>query len=163
MAGVGRRPRFTLPVEDVPPARPAVGETLFPARRGPAPMPPAFFTQGYFEDLVKTLNGDAEFKQKAASMNLSVIMAAKDKGLTALLRIKDGQATVQMATPEEKADFKFLGDYATWAANHRGEAALDKLVMTGKLKFIGSIPKIMGLRSQLLVIDRLAQTVPAEM
>lgn len=126
-------------------------------------MPPAFFTPSYFEELATTLNGDPEFRQKTASMSLSIVMSAKDKGLTALLRIQNGQATVQPATPEEKADFKFLGDYATWAANHRGEAALDKLVMTGKLKFIGSIPKIMGLRGQLLVIDRIAQTVPAEM
>lgn len=126
-------------------------------------MPPAFFTPAYFEELARTLNADAEFKQKTASMNLSILMSAKDKGLAALLRIKDGQASVQAATPEEKADFKFLGDYAVWASNHRGEAPLDKLVMTGKLKFVGSIPKIMGLRGQLLVIDKLAQTVPAEM
>ena len=126
-------------------------------------MAAPFFTQGYFEELVKTLNNDAEFKQKTASMNLSIVMAAKDKGLAALLRIQNGQASAQMATPEEKADFKFLGDYATWVANHKGEAPLDKLVMTGKLKFIGSIPKIMGMRSQLLVIDKLAQSVPAEL
>ena len=126
-------------------------------------MAAPFFTQGYFEELVKTLNSDAEFKQKTASMNLSIVMSAKDKGLTGLLRIKDGQASVQMATPEEKADFKFIGDYAVWASNHRGEAALDKLVMTGTLKFVGSIPKIMGMRSQLLVIDKLAQGVPAEL
>ncbi len=126
-------------------------------------MAAAFFTQGYFEELARTLNADPEFKAKTASMNLSIVMSAKDKGLTALMRIQNGQATVQMATPEEKADFKFLGDYAVWASNHRGEAALDKLVMTGKLKFVGSIPKIMGLRSQLLIIDRIAQGVPAEM
>ena len=126
-------------------------------------MAAPFFTQGYFEELVKTLNSDAEFKQKAANMNLSILMSAKDKGLTALLRIQDGQATAQAALPEEKADFKFIGDYAVWAANHRGEAALDKLVMTGKLKFVGSIPKIMGMRSQLMIIDRLAQTVPADL
>jgi hypothetical protein len=38
---------------------------------------------------------------------------------------------------------------------------MEKLVMTGKLKFKGSIPKIMGMRAQLGVIDKIAQSVPA--
>lgn len=125
-------------------------------------MAVAFFTPAYFEELAKTLNNDPEFKQKTATLSVSILMAAKDKDLSALLRLKNGQATVEPANRDTAADFKFIGDYAVWASNHRGEAPLDKLVMTGKLKFIGSIPKIMGLRSQLLVIDRLAQTVPAD-
>ena len=126
-------------------------------------MPPAFFSADYVQDLQKALNADAEFKQKTASLNLKVLMSVKDKDLHALLSIKNGEATVEQTKPDAQADFKFIGDYATWAANHRGEAPLDKLVMTGKLKFIGSIPKIMGLRGQLLVIDKIAQGVPAEL
>lgn len=126
-------------------------------------MAVAFFTPAYFEELAKTLNGDAEFKQKTATLNLSILMAAKDKDLSALLRLKNGEATVEPATRDTPADFKFIGEYAVWVSNHRGEAPLDKLVMTGKLKFIGSIPKIMGLRAQLLVIDKLAQTVQADL
>jgi putative sterol carrier protein len=126
-------------------------------------MAVAFFTPAYFEELARTLNADAEFKEKTAKLDLSILMAAKDKDLSALLRVKNGQATVEPAGRETPADFKFIGEYAVWASNHRGEAPLDKLVMTGKLKFVGSIPKIMGLRSQLLVIDRLAQKVPADL
>lgn len=122
-----------------------------------------FFTPDYFRELEKTLNSDAEFKQKTASLKLDVLMVAKDKGLSGLMKLQNGQVAIEPSTPEAKADFKFIGDYATWVANHKGEAPLDKLVMTGKLKFVGSIPKIMGLRSQLLIIDRLAQSVPAEL
>lgn len=126
-------------------------------------MPPAFFTPAYGQELEKALNSDAEFKQKTASLNLKILMSVKDKDMHALLTIQNGAATVQEVKGDAPADFKFIGEYATWAANHRGEAPLDKLVMTGKLKFVGSIPKIMGLRNQLLVIDRIAQGVPAEM
>lgn len=126
-------------------------------------MPPAFFTADYTQELQKALNADPDFRQKTASLNLKVLMSVKDKDLHALLTIQNGAATVAPSKPDAQADFKFIGDYAVWASNHRGEAPLDKLVMTGKLKFIGSIPKIMGLRSQLLVIDRIAQGVPAEL
>ena len=123
----------------------------------------AFFTLAYFEELARVLNADPDFKQKTANLNLTIVMSAKDKDVHGLLRIQNGQATAQAAKPDEKADFKFIADYATWSANHRGEAPLDKLVMTGKVKFIGSIPKIMGLRNQLLVIDRVAQGIAAEL
>lgn len=124
---------------------------------------PAFFTPAYFEELARVLNADPEFKAKAATLKVTILMSAKDKGLTALVRIAEGKATAEPATPETPADFKFIGAYEVWAANHRGEAPLDKLVMTGKLKFVGSIPKIMSLRNQLLVIDRVAQGVQADL
>lgn len=120
-----------------------------------------FWTREYFDEVVKTLNNDPEFKTKTANLTATVNMVCKDKGAF-LLKIDKGTATGDDATPDTKADFTFIGDYATWVSNHKGEAPLEKLVMTGKLKFKGSIPKIMSLRSQLVVIDKLAQSVPAD-
>lgn len=122
-----------------------------------------FFTQPYFEEVVKTLNNSPDFKAKTANVSTTVNMVCKDKARAFLLKIDKGTATGSEAAEDTKADFTFIGDYATWVANHKGEAPLEKLVMTGKLKFKGSIPKIMSMRSQLVVIDNLAQSVPAEL
>lgn len=122
---------------------------------------PALFTDAFFDELVKRLNDDADFKTKAGSVAATVLMVNTDTKTSYLMTLNKGHASWAPGTPETKADFTFLGDAATWAANHKGEAPMEKLVMTGKLKFKGSIPKIMSLRAQLSVIDRIAQSVPA--
>ena len=126
-------------------------------------MAPNLFSSGFFEELVKTLNNDPEFKSKTASVNATVLMVNKDKHTSHLITIAKGAATYNGPGSEDtKADFTFIGDEATWISNHKGEIAMEKAIMTGKLKFKGSLPKIMGLRSQLTIIDTIAQKVPAE-
>lgn len=121
---------------------------------------PALFTDAFFDELVKRLNNDADFKTKAGSVAATVLMVNTDTKQSFLLTLNKGAASWAPGNVDSKADFTFLGDTATWVANHKGEAPMEKLVMTGKLKFKGSIPKIMGLRNQLGVIDRIAQSVP---
>lgn len=121
---------------------------------------PALFTNEFFDELVKRLNNDPDFKQKTATLKATVLMVNTDTKTSFLMTITNGSATWAPGTPDTKADFTFLGDAATWIGNHKGEAPMEKLVMTGKLKFKGSIPKIMGLRSQLSVIDKIAQSIP---
>ncbi|HEX2022791.1 MAG TPA: SCP2 sterol-binding domain-containing protein [Candidatus Thermoplasmatota archaeon] len=122
-----------------------------------------FFSADYFQDLQKTLNNDPDFKAKTANVNSTILMVNRDTKKSFLLKVERGTATIAEGNEETKADFTFIGDTATWVANHKGEAPMEKLVLTGKLKFKGSIPKIMGMKNQLNIIDRLAQTVPAEM
>ncbi len=121
------------------------------------------FTAPYFDEFVKVLNNSDDFKAKTANVNVTVLMVNKDDKSSFLLTLTKGTAAYVPGSEDTKADFTFIGDYATWVANHKGEAPLEKLVMTGKLKFKGSIPKIMSMRSQLVVIDNLAQTIEAEL
>lgn len=120
---------------------------------------PALFTNAFFDELVKRLNNDPDFKSKTANVNTTVLMVNLDTKQSFLMTIAKGTASHQPGSTESKADFTFLGDTATWVSNHKGEAAMEKLVMTGKLKFKGSIPKIMGMRAQLGVIDKIAQSI----
>ena len=121
---------------------------------------PALFTSAFFDELVSRLNQDSDFKSKTANVSATVLMVNTDTKTSFLMTIQKGVASYQPGSLESKADFTFLGTTDIWAANHRGEAPMEKLVMTGKLKFKGSIPKIMGLRAQLGVIDKIAQSVP---
>lgn len=126
-------------------------------------MAPNLFSSAFFEELVKTLNNDPDFKSKTANVAATVLMVNRDTKTSHLITISKGSATYNgPGTEETKADFIFIGDSATWIANHKGELPMEKAVMTGKLKFKGSLPKIMGLRAQLTVIDNIAQKVPAE-
>lgn len=120
------------------------------------------FSSAFFEELVKTLNNDADFKSKTANVNATVLMVNTDLKTSHLITISKGTATYAPGSEDAKADFTFLGTSDVWIANHKGEIPMEKAVMTGKLKFKGSLPKIMGLRSQLTVIDNIAQKVPAE-
>lgn len=120
---------------------------------------PAMFTNEFFDELVKRLNNDAEFKQKTANVKTTVLMVNTDTKVSFLLNVANGVASSAAGTTESKADFIFLGDTAVWVSNHKGEAPMEKLVMTGKLKFKGSIPKIMSMRGQLGVIDKIAQSI----
>ena len=120
---------------------------------------PALFTDEFFEELTKRLNDDADFKQKTGNVVATVLMVNTDTKVSYLLNVNKGTAAWQKGSEQAKADFTFLGDAKTWESNHRGEAPMEKLVMTGKLKFKGSIPKIMSLRSQLGVIDKVAQGI----
>jgi len=125
-------------------------------------MAPNLFDSAFFEELVKMLNGEPEFKSKTSSVNATVLMVNRDAKTSHLLTISKGEATYNGPGSEEtKADFVFIGDSATWIANHNGEITMEKAIMTGKLKFKGSLPKLMGLRAQLTVIDQIAQRVPA--
>lgn len=122
---------------------------------------PALFTDAFFEELTKRLNNDTDFKTKTANVTATVLMVNLDTKLSYVLTVTKGAAAWQKGNEQSKADFTFLGDTATWDSNHRGEAPMEKLVMTGKLKFKGSIPKIMSLRAQLGVIDKVAQSIGA--
>jgi putative sterol carrier protein len=120
---------------------------------------PEMFTPAFFDELVKRLNNDAEFKTKTSSVTATVLMVNRDTKHSYLLNLNKGTAAWSAGTEDTKADFTFIGDTATWLANHKGEITMEKATMTGKLKFKGSLPKIMSLRSQLTVIDNVAQKI----
>lgn len=150
-----RRPSDSTPFPRFPPEQ---GQS-FSLPHEPATFVPALFTDAFFEELTKRLNNDADFKSKTASVAATVLMVNTDTKVSYLLTVNKGAAAWQKGNEQTKADFTFLGDAATWMSNHKGEAPMEKLVMTGKLKFKGSIPKIMSLRSQLTVIDKIAQGI----
>ncbi len=64
-------------------------------------------------------------------------------------RIDGGKVAVAQVDQDAEDDFRFIGPYETWVKSHRDGEGLQKLVMTGKLKFKGSIPQVMSLQRQL--------------
>lgn len=120
-----------------------------------------YFTKAFFDELASQLNADEDFQAKTSDLDLTILNVAKDKGDAFLLTIDGGKVSVEEADPETDAEFKFIGDYDQWVANHEG-SSLQKMVMTGKIRFKGSMPKIMRLQSKLKAIDETGHEIDAE-
>ncbi len=136
--------------------------------RRPVYRMPNLFTPEFFDELVNRLNSDPDFQKKASSLNIKTLMTGRglppdNAQRTFLLRIEKGKATWENATLETPCDFSFLGDHAAWMSNHKGEGSLEKMIMSGKIKFKGNMAKILMIRPQLTIVDNVSQKVPADL
>src|SRR6266568_3839865 len=78
-------------------------------------------------------------------------------------RLPEGEKVAASAVPPDVlADFKFEGPYDAWMQLGKGERDFQGLVLGGKIRFRGSMPKIMALTGQLNRITQVAQQVPKE-
>lgn len=121
-----------------------------------------YATIGFFEALADALNEDEAFRQRASSLKTELLFVTDERPDGALLRIEGGKVKAQQVPKDSKAEFTFLASYPVWISNHRDGQPLEKLIMTGKVKFKGSIPKIMMLKSTLNIVDQKSKGIPAE-
>ena len=121
-----------------------------------------YASQEYFDALASALNADPAFQQKTANVKADLLFLTKERPDGFLLKVDHGKASVQNVPADAPADFTFTADLPTWISNHRDGVTLEKLIMTGKVKFKGSLPRIMTLKNQLTIIDQKAKTIPAE-
>lgn len=121
-----------------------------------------YFSEQYWDTLADKLNADESFQDEASDVEASLLYVAKDKGKACKMTIDHGKVAVEHVDPEAEADFRFIGPYETWVKSHRDGQGLQKLVMTGKLKFKGSIPQVMSLQRQLGGMTTLAREIDSE-
>lgn len=108
-----------------------------------------YFSQAYWEELASILNGDEDFKENASDLSTEMIFVADDEDQAFKLTFDEGQVEASPASRDDDAQFKFIGPYDEWVKNHKGEADLQRLIMTGKINFEGAMSDIMSLRKQL--------------
>jgi len=121
-----------------------------------------YFTTAFFTELAAGLNADPEWQKKAGSMTVKLVLTVTDRGSSHLLDVQGGRVTASETTADSPADFKFEGPYDAWVTLGKGEKDFQSLVMAGKLKFRGSMPKVMGMMGQLNRVTFLAQQLPKE-
>lgn len=121
-----------------------------------------FFTKKYFQELADRLNADEEWRKKSQGVNAKIVATASDRDFSALLDIQEGAVTVSQVDPEIPADFKFEADYDVWKSSAQGEADLTTLVMSGRMRFRGSMSKIMGMMTSLNRLTDLLRDLPKE-
>ncbi|MEE9592638.1 MAG: SCP2 sterol-binding domain-containing protein [Thermoplasmata archaeon] len=121
-----------------------------------------FFTAAYFQDLADRLNADAEWRKKAETLTAKVIATVTDRDFSALLDIENGEVKASKVDAETPADFKFEADYDVWKASAEGEGDLTTLVMTGRMRFRGSMSKIMGMMPSLNRLTEILRELPKD-
>lgn len=121
-----------------------------------------YFTEAYWDELASRLNGDEAFQEKAGDLDTSLLFVAEDKDRAFLMDVENGEVTANAVDGDAEAEFAFKGPYESWVSNHRDEAGLQRLVMTGKLHFEGSMGKIMGLQNQLGFVTDTAREIEAD-
>jgi putative sterol carrier protein len=121
-----------------------------------------FFTEPYFQDLAERLNADAEWRKKAEGLTSKVVATVTDRDFSALLDIENGEVKASEVDAETPADFKFEADYDVWKASAQGEGDLTTLVMTGRMRFRGSMSKIMGMMTPLNRLTEILRELPKD-
>jgi len=121
-----------------------------------------YFTRAFFEDIANRLNADPDWTKKAANLNIKIVLTCTDRASSHLLEVQGGRVTATDVPPEVPADFKFEGPYEAWVVLGKGEKDFQSLVISGRIRFRGSLPKIMGMMGQLTRITQMAQQVPKE-
>src|SRR2546428_3160153 len=121
-----------------------------------------YFTKAFFDELASRLNADPEWGKKAAAIAAKIVLTCTDRNASFLLDIQGGKVAVHDVAPDVPADFKFEGTYEAWTQLGKGEKDFQGLVLGGRIRFRGSMPKVMALMGPLSRITQLAQQVPKE-
>lgn len=121
-----------------------------------------YFTEVFFDEVANRLNADAEWLKKAAAINARIVLTAIDHNASFLIDIRNGIVSSTESTADVPADFKFEGTYDAWTQLGKGEKDFQSLVLGGKIRFRGSMPKIMALMGSLDRIMLVARQIPKE-
>src|SRR5213594_1993889 len=121
-----------------------------------------YFTKAFFDELAGRLNVDAEWGKKAAAIVAKIVLTCTDRNASFLLDIQNGRVAVHDVAPDVPADFKFEGTYEAWTQLGKGEKDFQGLVLGGRIRFRGSMPKVMALMGPLSRITQIAQQIPRE-
>ena len=121
-----------------------------------------YFTAPFFEEMARRLNADPEWSKKAAAVSAKVVLTCSDRSASFLIEVVTGRVTSTPVAADVPADFKFEGAYDAWTLLGRGERDLQTLVMGGKIRFRGSLPKIMALMGVLNRIAVISREIPKD-
>ncbi|MBI4415907.1 MAG: SCP2 sterol-binding domain-containing protein [Euryarchaeota archaeon] len=121
-----------------------------------------YFSPEYFDELARRLNADGEWMKKAATLTTKITLTVTDRGQSYMLVIANGAVTAQKVAGEDPADFKFEAPYEIWGKIATGTLDFNTAVITGKMRFRGSLPKIMGIQPQMNRLTQIAKEIPAQ-
>jgi putative sterol carrier protein len=121
-----------------------------------------YFTQAFFQEVADRLNADSDWSKKAAGVTAKVVLTCVDRSASFLIVVANGKVSTSEVAADVPADFKFEGTYEAWTQLGKGEKDFQSLVMGGKIRFRGSMPKIMALMVVLSRITAIARDVPKD-
>jgi len=121
-----------------------------------------FFSDEYFTELAGRLQKDPDWAKGASKVTAKLMMTVTDRSGAHLLDVQAGNVSVRPAKPDEPADFKFEAPYDVWSRIGKERKDLNSLVLPGKIKFRGSLAKLLPLQGVLVRVEAVARAIPAE-
>ena len=121
-----------------------------------------YFTLEFFEELARRLNADPDWSRRASALTTKITLTATDRALSYGVDVTGGAVTARAVSSDDPADFKFERPYEVWEKIATGALDFQTAVITGKMKFKGSLPKIMGIQPQMTRLTAVAKGIPAE-
>ncbi len=102
-----------------------------------------FWSEDFFEKTDELLNNDEDLCRVFSGMNTSIIAECIDRKETFLILVDDGKISSEKAGAEDKGEFRFSAPYDLWVKVAKGEEKVQSQVVRGKIKFRGSMPKML--------------------
>lgn len=114
-------------------------------------MPLIFGSPEWTEELRKRTNSDEKYLAAAKGYTTSMLLIVRDVPMASYTRYEDGKIVEEVAVPageieEYKKKSEFSLDFPTYdlfISYLQGKEDVTRLVMGGRVKFTGPIPKIM--------------------
>jgi|TARA_B100000315_G_scaffold33560_1_gene28249 putative sterol carrier protein len=102
-----------------------------------------FWSEDFFEKTDKLLNDDKELLKVFTGMNTTIIAECSDKEEVFYIIVEDGRINSSKASVGDKGEFRFSAPYDLWVKVAKGEEKVQSQVVRGKIKFTGSMPKML--------------------
>ncbi len=102
-----------------------------------------FWSEEFFEKTDKLLNDDKELLKVFTGMNTTILAECSDREEVFHILVEDGRISSAKAGTGDKGEFRFSAPYDLWVKVAKGEEKVQSQVVKGKIKFRGSMPKML--------------------
>lgn len=113
-----------------------------------------FFTKEFFDDFAEILSRDRDLAEITRGLNTSILFVCEDRSSAFKATVVDMKISVAEAGSEDEAEFKFLAPYPEWVKIAKGEARFQGEVIAGRIRFKGSMPKMLLYLNKVLKLER---------
>ncbi|MCS4538739.1 MAG: SCP2 sterol-binding domain-containing protein [Thaumarchaeota archaeon] len=107
--------------------------------------------------MVDQLNADESLAKVTKGMNTNLLLSCAEISAFYIIDIKEGRLSVKQASSNQVAEFAFSASYNEWEKIAKGQAKIPSEVISGRIKFKGSMPKmllylnkVLGLESKIM-------------
>ena len=102
-----------------------------------------FLSMDFFNKLVNFLNQDATLAHIIKDLRTTLLLSCNELPAAYLITVKEGRLSAKETSKNELAEFSFTAPYQEWEKIARGQAKIQGEVVLGKIKFRGSMPKML--------------------
>jgi putative sterol carrier protein len=122
----------------------------------------AFFSKEFFEEMAKHLNSNPAFTSTIKDFNASMLLTCVDRVVSYKITARNGTVEVAESREDGPADFHFAAPYDVWVSIAKGDVKIQGAVVGGRVKFIGSMPKMLLYLGKLTGMERLMTKLISE-